>query len=297
MGNYLTHLNKFLWHPLNISSVQFSHSVVSNSSWPQGLQHARLPFHHQLPEFTQTHVHWVGDAIQPSQPLPLASPPTFNLSQYQGFFKWVSSSHQVAKVLEFQFQHPFNEYSGLISFIIYWLDLPAIQGLSSLLQHHSSKASILQHSAFFIVQLSDPYMTIGLVAISYQAFIYKGTAPSALHRASILIYPLQQYYETGTSIIPILQMRKVRFTDIYYFTQCYTLVSTEEELDSKSRFESLRSHVWPFRGNLILHRKEEQGGKRKKKNTKQETMETGIRLEETAQSTEVESPIPGNHPL
>ena len=108
-------------------------------------------------------------------------------------------------------------------------------------------------------------MTIGLVAISYQAFIYKGTAPSALHRASILIYPLQQYYETGTSIIPILQMRKVRFTDIYYFTQCYTLVSTEEELDSKSRFESLRSHVWPFRGNLILHRKEEQGGKRKKK--------------------------------
>ena len=64
-----------------------------------------FPVHHQLPEFTQTHVHWVGDAIQPSHPLPSPSPPTFNLSQYQGLFQWVSSSHQVAKVLEFQLQH------------------------------------------------------------------------------------------------------------------------------------------------------------------------------------------------
>ena len=64
-----------------------------------------LPVHHQLPEFTQTHVHWVGDAIQPSPPLLSPSPPAFNLSQHQGLFKWVSSSHQVAKVLEFQLQH------------------------------------------------------------------------------------------------------------------------------------------------------------------------------------------------
>ena len=64
-----------------------------------------LPVHHQLPELTQTHVHWVGDAIQPSHPLPSPSPPTFNLSQHQGLFKWVSSSHQVAKVLELQLQH------------------------------------------------------------------------------------------------------------------------------------------------------------------------------------------------
>ena len=61
-----------------------------------------FPVHHQLPEFTQTHVHWVGDAIQPSHPLSSPSPPTFNLSQHQGFYKWVSSSHQVAKVLEHQ---------------------------------------------------------------------------------------------------------------------------------------------------------------------------------------------------
>ena len=66
---------------------------------------AGLPVHCQLPEFTQTHVHWVGDAIQPSHPLSSPFPPTFNLSQHQGLFQWVSSSHQLAKVLEFQFQH------------------------------------------------------------------------------------------------------------------------------------------------------------------------------------------------
>ena len=66
-----------------------------------------LPDYHQLPEFTQTHVRWVGDAIQPSHPLSSPSPPTLSLSQHQGLFKWVSSSHQVAKVLEFQLQHQF----------------------------------------------------------------------------------------------------------------------------------------------------------------------------------------------
>ena len=112
-----------------------------------------LPVHHQPPEFTQTHVHWVGDAIQPSYPLSSPSPPALNLSHHQGLFKWVSSLHQVAKVLEFQLQN--FEYSGLISFRMDWLDLLAVQGtLQSLLQHHSSKASILRHSAFFIAQLS-----------------------------------------------------------------------------------------------------------------------------------------------
>ena len=85
------------------SSAQFSHSVMSNSLQPHGLQ--GLPVDHQLPEFTQTHVHWVSDAIQPSHPLSSPSPPTFNLSQHQGLFQWVNSSHQVAKVLEFQLQH------------------------------------------------------------------------------------------------------------------------------------------------------------------------------------------------
>ena len=124
---------------------------------------AGFPIHHHLPELDQTHVHWVSDAIQPSCPLLSPSLPTFNLSQHQGLFLTVSSSHQVAKVLDFQLSiSPSNEYSGLISFRMDWLDLLAVQGtLKSLLQHHSSKAWILHHSAFFIVQLSHPYMTTG----------------------------------------------------------------------------------------------------------------------------------------
>ena len=86
-------------------SVQFSHSVVSDSLWPYEPQHARLPIHHQLLEFIQTRVHWIGDTIQPSHPLSSPSPTVFNLSQPQGLFKWVSSLHYMAKVLEFQHQH------------------------------------------------------------------------------------------------------------------------------------------------------------------------------------------------
>ena len=130
-------------------TVQFSHSVVSNSLWPMDGSMPGFPVHHQLPELVQTCVHQVGDAIQPSHPLSSPSSPTFNLSQHQGLFQWVSSSHQMAKVLEFSFSiSPSNEYSGLISFRIDWLDLLAVQGtLKSLLQHHSSKASILQRPA------------------------------------------------------------------------------------------------------------------------------------------------------
>ena len=110
-------------------------------------------------EFAHTHVHWVSDAFQSSHPLSSPSPPVFNLSQHQGLFLWVSSSHQVAKVFSIS---PSSEFSGLISFRIGWFDLLPVQGtLKSLLQHHSSKASILWHSTFFIVQLSHPYMTIG----------------------------------------------------------------------------------------------------------------------------------------
>ena len=80
-----------------------------------------LPVHHQLPEFTQTHVHWVSDAIQPSHPLPSPSPPTFNLSQHQGLFQWVSSSHQVAKGLEFQLQHQSFQRILRTDFLKDWL--------------------------------------------------------------------------------------------------------------------------------------------------------------------------------
>ena len=130
-----------------------------------------LPVHHQLPEFTQTHVYRVGDAIQPSHPLSSPSPPALNLSQHQGLFKWISSSHQVAS---FSIT-PSNEHSGLISFRMDWLDLLAVQGtLKSLLQHHSSKASILWCSAFFIFQLSHPYMTTGkTIALTRWTFVGK----------------------------------------------------------------------------------------------------------------------------
>ena len=86
-------------------SDQISRSVVSDSLRPHESQHASLPVHHQLPEFTQTQVHWVSDAIQPSHPLSSPSPPAFNLSQHQSIFQWVSLLHQVAKVLELQLQH------------------------------------------------------------------------------------------------------------------------------------------------------------------------------------------------
>ena len=88
-----------------ISSAQFSRSVMSNSLRPLSCSMPGLPVHHQLPEFTQTHAHWVSDAIQPSHPLSSPSPPAPNPSQHQGLFQWVSSSHEVAKVLEFQHQH------------------------------------------------------------------------------------------------------------------------------------------------------------------------------------------------
>ena len=122
-----------------------------------------VPVLHHLPECSWTHVHWVGDAIQPSHPLFFPSHPAFYLSQHQGLFQWVSSSYQVAKYWSFSFSiSPSNEYSGLISFRIDWFDLLAVQGtLKSVLQHPNSKASILWDSAFFMAQLSHPYMTTG----------------------------------------------------------------------------------------------------------------------------------------
>ena len=114
-----------------------------------------FPLLHHLPELAQAHVHWVSDAIKPSCPLSPSSPFAFNFSQDQGLFQRVGLSHQVAKVLELQLQR-----QSLISFRIYWFDLLAVLGtLKSLLQHHNSKASILQHSAFFMVRLSHSYMT------------------------------------------------------------------------------------------------------------------------------------------
>ena len=134
-----------------------------------------LPVHHQLLESTQTHVHCVSDAIQPYHPLSSPSPPAPSPSQRQGLFQWVSSS-QWTKSWSFSFNiSPSNEHPGLISFRIDWLDLLSVQGtLKNLLQHYSSKASIFQHSAFFIVQLLHPYMTTGKTrALTRRTFVGK----------------------------------------------------------------------------------------------------------------------------
>ena len=123
-----------------------------------------------------THVQWVSDAIQPSHPVVSLSLPVFSLSQHQNLFQWVSSLHKVAKYWSFSFSiSPSNEYSGLISFRMGWLVLLAVQGtLKSLLQHHSSKASILWCSAFFMVQLSHPHMTTGkTIALTRWTFVGK----------------------------------------------------------------------------------------------------------------------------
>ena len=146
-------------------SVQFSSVAQSCPTVcdPMNRSTPGLPVHHQLPKFTQTYVHQVGDAIQPSHPLSSLSPPAPNPSQHQSFpmsqlFTWGGQSTGVsasASVLP-------KEHPGLISFRMYWLDLLAVQGtLKSLLQHHGSKASILRCSAFFTVQLSHPNMTTG----------------------------------------------------------------------------------------------------------------------------------------
>ena len=132
-----------------------------------------LPVHHQLPEFMQTHVHRVGDAIQPSHPLSSPSPPAHNLSQHQVFSNESALHIRWPKYWSFSFNiSPSNESSGLISFRMDWLDLLAVQGtLKSLLQHHSSKASILWCSAFFIVQLLHPNMTTGkTIALTVRTF-------------------------------------------------------------------------------------------------------------------------------
>ena len=155
---------KFYHHLFDnqFSSVT-SHVQLFATPWTAAHQ-ASLPVHHQLLEFAQTHVHRVGDGIQPSHPLSSASP-AFNLSQHQGLFQWVSFSHQVAKVLQFQLQHQSFQW-------IFRTDLLAVQRtLRSLLQHHSSKASILRCWAFFIVQLSHPYMTM-YVAKAFTMFKY-----------------------------------------------------------------------------------------------------------------------------
>ena len=150
------------------------------------------PVLHHLPELAQTHVHWVSDAIQPFHPLSSPSPLAFSLSQHQGLFKWAGSSHQVAIALELQ--HQSFQWIFRTDFLrIDWFDILAVQGtLKSLLQHHSSKTSILWYSAFFMFQLLDPHMTTGkIIALTVGTFIIKviSLVFNTLFRFGLVWYP------------------------------------------------------------------------------------------------------------
>ena len=134
-----------------------------------------FPVLNYLPEFAQIHAHWAGDASWPSHPLSSPSP-ALSLSQHQALFQWVSSSHQVAKVLELQLSSSVLPMNIQGCFPLGWTGLISLQseGVSEFLQHHSLKASFLRCSAFFIVQLSHPYMNTGkTIALTIWTFVDK----------------------------------------------------------------------------------------------------------------------------
>ena len=165
MSLLFNRLSRFVIAFLPRSSVQFSSVAQSCPTLCDPMNHSTpvLPVQHQLPESTQAHVHWVGDAIQPSHPLSSPSLLALNLSHIRVFSNESALHIRWPKYWTFSFNIcPSNEYSGLISFSIDWLYLIAVQGtLKSLLQHHSSKASILQCSALFMVQISHQFMITG----------------------------------------------------------------------------------------------------------------------------------------
>ena len=137
-----------------------------------------FPVHHQHPELAQIHVHWIGEAIHPSHSLSSLDPPAFNLSQHQGLFQWVNSSYQVAKVLEFQLQHQSFQWMNIQDWFLLgwtgWISLKS-KGLSRVFAKTTvQKHQFFQYSAFFLVQLSHPYMTLGkTIALTRWAFVGK----------------------------------------------------------------------------------------------------------------------------
>ena len=207
-----------------LPSVQFSHSVVSNSLRPHELQHARPScpsptpgiYPHSCPSSRWCHPA-ISSSVVPFSSCPqfLPASGSFPMSQ---LFAWGGQSQ-----LEFQLQHQsFNEYSGLISFRMDWLDLLAVQGtLKSLLQHHSSKASILRHSACFIVQLSHPYMTTGkTIALTRRTFVGKvmSLLVNMLSRLVITVLPRSERLWLSGLQSPsalILEPRKIKSATVF----------------------------------------------------------------------------------
>ena len=183
---------------------------------------AGLPVHHKLLEFTQTRAHRVSDAIQPSHPLSSPSPPAPNPSQHQGLCNESTLCMRWPKYWSFSFNISLaNENPGLISFRMDWLDLLVVKGtLESLLQHHSSKASIFRLSAFFIVQLSHPYTTTGkTIALTRWTFVGKVMSLffNMLSRLVITFLPRSKHLLISWLQSPstvILELKKIKFDTV-----------------------------------------------------------------------------------
>ena len=182
------------------------------------------PVLHYLPEFAQSHVHWVGDAVQPSYPLSPPSP-ALNLSQHQSLSQWVGSSHQVAKGLELQLLHQSFQWIFRVDFLQNWLVWsPCCQGtFKCLLQHYNSKAWILWCSAFFMVQLSHPYMTTRKT-IALTIWIFGGKVISLLFNrlSRFVIACLLRNKHLSISWLQsmstvILERRKIKFVTVSTF--------------------------------------------------------------------------------
>ena len=165
-------------HRKDIVSVQFSSVAQSCPTLCDPMNHSTpgLPVHHQVPEFIQTHVHWVGDAIQPSHPL-LSPSPALNLSQHQCLFKWVSSSHQVAKVLEFQLQHQSFQWTPRTTFLQDGLVGSPCSPRDS--QESSATPQFKSINFSSLSFLHSPYMTTGKT-IALTRWIFVGKVMSLL---------------------------------------------------------------------------------------------------------------------
>ena len=153
-----------------------------------------FPVLHYLPQFAQIHVHWISNAIWPSHPPPDTSPFAFNFPRIRVFSNELALPIRWPKHWSFSFNIiPSNEYLGLISFRIDWFDLLVVQGtVKSLLQHHSSKASVLRGSAFFMVQLSHPYMTIGkTMALTRRPLLAKSCLCFLIHCLNLSLLSFQ----------------------------------------------------------------------------------------------------------
>ena len=177
----------------------FSHPVMSNSLWLHRLQQARPPCPSLFPEFAKIHVHFISDAIQPSQPPRPSSPLPLIFPSIRDFSNKLTVCIRWPNYQNFSVSiSPSSEYSELISFKTAWLDLLTVQGtLRSLLQHYSSKASILCCSAFFIVQCSQLYMITGkTIALTIWTFCWESdvSAFNTLSRFVIAFLPNLQWF-------------------------------------------------------------------------------------------------------